>query len=100
MQSLNLRYRGMNRITDVLSFPMGESGGASDAKVLGDIVICAPRAALQAKRYGVSFYEELLRLLFHGLLHLLGYDHEAGSYQKRKMESKERELFDAVTTMD
>jgi len=101
MRTLNARYRGLDKVTDVLSFPLTEGGVFSDTRTsgniaLGDIVICIPRAAAQAAEYGVSFYDELLRLLIHGLLHLIGFDHEINSYQKRKMEAKEREIFDAV----
>ncbi len=66
---------------------------------LGDIVICVPKALTQAEQYGITFREEARRLLVHGLLHLVGYDHESGPYQKRKMEKKERELLDAIKTM-
>jgi probable rRNA maturation factor len=58
-----------------------------------------PKTLLQAKEYGISFYEETQRLLVHGLLHLAGYDHEVSEYQKRKMEKKERELLDALKKM-
>jgi probable rRNA maturation factor len=96
MSALNAHYRGMERPTDVLSFPMYEGDSSSAAGILGDIVICVPRALAQCGEYGVPFYDELLRLLVHGLLHLLGYDHERGAYQKRKMEKKERELLNAL----
>jgi probable rRNA maturation factor len=86
----------MERPTDVLSFPMNEGESEAPAGLLGDIVICVPRALAQSREYGVPFYEELLRLLVHGLLHLLGYDHERGAHQKRKMEKKERELLNAL----
>jgi probable rRNA maturation factor len=98
MSSLNGRYRGIAGPTDVLSFPMMDSG--SDApSVLGDIVVCVPKVLSQAREYGATFYDELLRLLLHGLLHLLGYDHEVSTYQRRKMEKKERELMHAVKTV-
>jgi probable rRNA maturation factor len=66
---------------------------------LGDIVICVPKTLLQAKEYGIPFYEETQRLLVHGLLHLAGYDHEVNAYQKRKMVKKESELLDALKKM-
>jgi len=98
MRSLNGRYRGIDRATDVLSFPMG--GVAATASVmLGDIVVCVPRAAEQASAYGAPLAEEIRRLLVHGLLHLLGYDHEAGDYERRKMTAKERELLHALQTV-
>ncbi|NJD56918.1 MAG: rRNA maturation RNase YbeY [Nitrospirae bacterium] len=112
MKSLNARYRGIPKDTDVLSFPMdtGPIHSASARPVpsapcrlpvlLGDIVISVPRAARQAKAYGVAFHEEIRRLLVHGLLHLAGYDHEAGKYQKARMERKEKELLNALAEMD
>lgn len=96
MRELNALYRGVDRTTDVLSFPMADGPAFGDSGPLGDIVISVPTAARQALEYGVTFREELLRLLVHGLLHLAGYDHEISAYQKRKMEKKEREILNAV----
>ncbi len=67
--------------------------------ILGDLVICLPQAVFQAKKANVTLYDELLRLSIHGLLHLLGYDHDKNAYQKRKMYNKERELLRAHTTI-
>jgi len=67
--------------------------------LLGDVVISVPRVLSQSKDYRVPFYDELLRLMIHGLLHLVGYDHERNAYQKKKMEKKEKELLIAVKTM-
>lgn len=71
---LNRRYRRKDRATDVLSFPLGEKlpGGL----YAGDIVICQPLAAKQARQNGHSLEHELLLLAIHGLLHLKGLDHE------------------------
>jgi probable rRNA maturation factor len=100
MRRLNALYRGIDRPTDVLSFPMLEGGTTGEPALLGDIVICMPQAALQAERYGVRLYDELLRLLVHGLLHLLGYDHVENAAKRRRMEKKERELLNALKAMD
>jgi len=109
MRSLNKRYRGIDRTTDVLSFPMLPAGStpasARDAYLksgrkfllLGDIVISIPTAYRQAKQNCHSFKYELDRLMVHGLLHLLGYDHEKNAYQARKMYSKEKELLGALS---
>jgi len=86
VRELNREYRGKDKPTDVLSFPMG------DAYLLGDIVISTEKAASQAIEFGVSFDEEMARLLVHGLLHLAGYDHVKGGRQARKMKDKEEEL--------
>lgn len=106
MRRLNHLYRGVDKATDVLSFPLshkipaGQEGRQCCMPLpLGDIVICAPKAILQAQEYGVSVSCEIQRLLVHGLLHLLGYDHEVGAYQKKKMEKEERRLLNALKTV-
>jgi probable rRNA maturation factor len=99
MRLLNTRYRGITKDTDVLSFPLMDSGPHHGPIMLGDIVISVPRALKQAEEFGVPFYDELRRLLVHGLLHLIGYDHEINAYQRKKMEKKEEELLDALTKM-
>ena len=109
MRLLNTRYRGIMKDTDVLSFPLMDKQpvmGPQAAEplinvplILGDIVISVPKALAQAKEFKTGFYDELLRLLVHGILHLTGYDHEINTYQKRKMEKKEKELFNALKAM-
>lgn len=99
MKLLNTQYRGICKDTDVLSFPLLNKGIHHGPVMLGDIVVSVPKALQQAKEFKVTFYEELLRLLIHGLLHLTGYDHEINAYQKKKMKNKEKELFDAITKM-
>jgi len=77
IRQLNKKYLGKNRATDVLSFPelknfkVGES-----VKNLGEIVICPREVKKNAKRFDSPFEKELARVLIHGILHLLGYDHE------------------------
>lgn len=100
MTSLNSLYRGVNRTTDVLSFPLVDGHPSGPHDILGDIVVCIPKTVSQAKKYNVPFYEELLRLLVHGLLHLIGYDHDKNAYQKARMQKKEKELLDAVKALD
>lgn len=100
MARLNNLYRGKKGPTDVLSFPMDPFSAAPPCPVLGDIVICVPKALSQSVEYNVSLYDELLRLMVHGLLHLIGYDHEKNAYQKKKMQNKEQELINAVSSMD
>ncbi len=106
MKSLNAHYRGIPKDTDVLSFPMDApserfpSPGHLVPRMLGDIVISVPRAAEQAHACGISFCEELRRLLIHGLLHLAGYDHEKGRHRKALMKRKEQELRHALQEMD
>ena len=70
MRGLNRQWRGLDRPTDVLSFPSGEKG------FLGDLVVDVPYAARQARRLGHPVSREVQLLLAHGILHLLGHDHE------------------------
>ena len=108
MRALNRRYRGLDSTTDVLSFSMLEGGqtgrGAADKVraaagppvVLGDVVISAPKAAAQALEAGHSTLDEMLALLVHGILHLIGYDHESGPAERRKMKRRERDLLEIM----
>ena len=78
IQKINKEYRNIDKITDVISFAFEDNGNISynDIRVLGDIYICIPRMKDQAKEYGHSEKRELSFLTVHGLLHLLGYDHQ------------------------
>ena len=97
MRSLNRRYRRKDRTTDVLSFAFHEGGGPSiRSDILGDIVISVPVAEHQAREDGETLRRSLDRLLIHGLLHLLGYDHERGTAQARKMQALERRLLEVL----
>jgi len=82
IKRLNKRYRNKDKPTDVLSFPIGEK--VEDWLILGDIVISVDTAKRQARELGHSLEEELKRLLVHGLVHLLGYDHELGGEEEKK----------------
>ena len=97
MRVLNRQYRGIDRTTDVLSFPQDaysvlDTGKTTKDIILGDIVISLQKTVRQAEENGLTFYEELKRLLIHGLLHLTGYDHEINRHQERKMQKKAEEL--------
>jgi rRNA maturation RNase YbeY len=91
MRSLNRKYRGRDYPTDVLAFPM-ESMGKQTEIFLGDVVICLPVAIGQASRFGNSADLEIFRLLIHGTLHLLGYDHEQSPREAKRMQRKERAI--------
>ncbi len=109
---MNREYRGIDKTTDVLSFPQVEAAGGGQPEIrgpkepegaggagtfpLGDIVISLPRARRQAEEYGVPLYDEITRLLIHGLLHLFGYDHERGGYEAVRMRKREAELAEAL----
>ncbi len=97
MRELNRTYRGIDRTTDVLSFSQLEGPSPSEeAADLGDIVISPAQAKRQAAEIGKSLDQEIALLLIHGLLHLIGYDHEKNRYQAGKMRQKEKELLSAV----
>jgi len=83
MQALNLEHRGMDKTTDVLSFPIDDFPHAP----LGSIVINHELAAQKAKELGHSVEEEITLLFIHGMLHLLGFDHEVDNGQMREMET-------------
>ena len=95
MRDLNHRFRGIDRVTDVLSFPAEPDGtgprrrGATGGpRWLGDIVIATGRAARQARAAGLTEGDERRRLALHGLLHLLGYDHERDDGRMRRLERR------------
>lgn len=96
---LNLKYRGIDRPTDVLSFPLEEDAEAQPGHgllVLGDIVISLERAAAQAEEYGHSFERETAFLCIHSVLHLLGYDHERGEAEDADMRRRQHEIIDSI----
>ena len=86
MRSLNRRYRGKDKTTDVLAFPAGDASRG----FLGDIVISVPYAAREARRREESRSREIDRLLLHGFLHLMGYDHETDEGQMDALEGRLR----------
>jgi len=112
MRSLNKEYRGIDNTTDVLSFPMmefyhddlPEDEGGEDVEyideelVLGDIVISMDKVKEQAEAYGHSFERELAFLLVHGMLHLLGYDHESEDEERIMFEKQENILMEMNLT--
>lgn len=96
MRQLNRRYRGKDRTTDVLAFPMHKvspritrDASLVTSKLLGDIVISLPQAERQAARAGHTIDREIAVLVIHGLLHLLGYDHERSAREARRMVRRE-----------
>lgn len=79
MQKLNRLHRKKDFVTDVLSF------GALEDEQIGELVICLQKIQSQAKEHALSFEEELVYMLLHGLLHLLGYEHETSPRDAKKM---------------
>nr|MBF0222130.1 rRNA maturation RNase YbeY [Desulfobulbaceae bacterium] len=95
MQALNKQYRNKDRPTNVLSFPLRDADEAEDSmSPLGDIVISTDTAALEAQLHKIPVQARLNRLLVHGLIHLLGYDHERSDSEHTIMTNKENELYE------
>ena len=86
IRALNRQFRGIDKATDVLSFP----ADGPDESNLGDIAISAETAATQAKENGLSFDGEIAQLILHGLLHLSGYDHETDNGEMNRLELRLR----------
>ena len=98
IRQLNKEFRNVDKATDVLSFPQNPDDGLSfpGEKILGDIAISLDKAKFQAKEHDLAFKEEIILLLIHGILHLLGYDHEISELEEIKMRKKTRELFKEI----
>lgn len=87
-RTLNARYRGRNKPTNVLSFPLPAVMG-SGCRPLGDLVICAQVVSSEAREQSKTLRAHWAHLVVHGALHLIGYDHERGSDDARRMERRE-----------
>src|SRR5688572_26515723 len=93
LQELNREYRGVSAPTDVLSFPASETDPETGARYIGDILISIPRA--QAQAAGHPLESEVLLLVVHGVLHLLGHDH-AGIEEKAQMWKAQAEILERI----
>lgn len=100
MHEMNLKYRNVDRTTDVLSFALNDSPDDFDEKInlLGDIFVSIPKMISQASEYGHSEMRELSFLCIHGLLHLLGYDHMNKEDEDVMFSLQEEVLLDAGIT--
>ncbi len=106
IRAINNEQRGIDKATDVLSFPMLEfdEDGCADAEfdfdgdlvVLGDIVISMERAKAQAEEYGHSFIREIAFLTAHSMLHLLGYDHVNSAEEEKIMFTKQENILQSM----
>ena len=92
---LNRDYRGIDRETDVLSFPLFEEG-IGGKKMLGDIVLSLEKCEAQAAEFGHSFKRECAFLTVHSTLHLLGYDHETGEEDETDMRRRQSAVVQAM----
>ena len=91
MQQLNRTFLGADRPTDVLAFPAGEGAADAPGRYFGDLALCVPVALKQAARYRRDPAEELRLLVVHGVLHLLGLDHDTPT-RRRQMWSVQTEI--------
>jgi probable rRNA maturation factor len=91
MCKLNSQFRGKNMTTDVLSFPYQADEFDADKDFLGDIVISIEQAERQATENKLSLENEVFQLILHGILHLLGYDHETDNGEMNMLELKFRD---------
>lgn len=101
IHKLNLKFRQIDKSTDVLSFPMGENGKFdldpdTGAFVLGDVVISLEHARDQAIKYGHSLQREVGFLTVHSMLHIMGYDHVNGGVEAMHMHEKEEKIMSAL----
>jgi probable rRNA maturation factor len=104
LHQLNKVYRGKDRPTDVLAFAMREGDFARVAAsgpvgLLGDVIVSVPTARKQAREHARPLLDELTMLIAHGLLHLLGWDHETAAKDKR-MRAETARLCDAANAVD
>jgi probable rRNA maturation factor len=102
IHQLNLAYLDRDRPTNVISFPMqeGEEGDLCPG-LLGDVVISADTAARDAQEAGTDLEQELHFLLLHGILHLVGFNHEGTTGEEvARMEAKEDEIFALIAAQD
>ena len=103
IRELNNKFRGMDKPTDVLSFPLLDYEGESEEPFfdelchnLGDIVISLERAMAQANEFGHSFEREVAFLTAHSMLHLLGYDHELSEEDDADMRRRQNDIMDRL----
>ena len=97
IKKLNRNFRGKNRITDVLSFSEKEKKNdwltvPSEKNFLGEMIICLKEVKKNSRKDGINFEDELKKVIIHGLLHILGYDHQKEG-EAKVMEAKEKKYF-------
>ncbi len=92
IHAINREQRGVDRPTDVLSFPIDEMDYDTNRRYLGDMVLSLERAEAQGEEYGGGFKHEAQYLTVHSVLHLLGYDHLDAGEEKAKMRAREKAI--------
>ncbi len=96
IHEMNRESRGVDRPTDVLSFPVFDEDFGVGRAILGDIVISYDTAMRQAKEYGHSIERELAFLTVHSMLHLLGYDHETSQEDEKAMFARQEDILNIM----
>ncbi len=107
IRRLNREYRGIDKTTDVLSFPSFDSLRTAKPKqelahgqiFLGDLVICHKKIQNQSREFNISYMDEFIHLYIHGFIHLLGYDHELSKAEERLMQEWEKEALDLFSKL-
>ncbi len=105
IKKLNADHRDKNKVTDVLSFPTSENlrKSFSDAEMmgqdlmLGDLAVCHQKTISQAKEFKLTYEEEFIHLVIHGILHLMGYDHEISLKEEKLMEEWEKKILEKIS---
>jgi probable rRNA maturation factor len=100
VRALNAAWRGKDKATNVLSFPMAEEGELASAQLLGDIVLAHGICAAEAAARKVAVEVHAAHLVVHGTLHLLGYDHETSDEDAGEMEETERRALASIGIAD
>ena len=100
VRALNAQWRGKDKPTNVLSFPMAEESELAGAQLLGDVVLAHGVCAAEAAGKGVPIETHAAHLVVHGTLHLLGYDHETSEADAEEMEQVERRALAAIGIAD
>ena len=100
VRALNAKWRGKDKPTNVLSFPMAKEGELAGAQLLGDIVLAHGVCAGEAEEKGVQVATHAAHLVVHGTLHLLGYDHETSDEDAEEMEETERRALASIGIAD
>jgi probable rRNA maturation factor len=100
IQELNRRYLGRDKPTNVLAFAMREGEFPSlHPQILGDVVVSVDTAQRQSNRFGIRDHEMVLLLMIHGILHLVGYEHEGKAKGASEMARKQKELFQKIAPL-
>lgn len=98
IRELNREHRNKDKVTDVLSFPSHENLRKNRSLYkelfLGDLAICHQQTKRQAKTFDISYFDEFIHLFFHGVIHLMGYDHELGPKEEKLMQKWEKLALD------